>query len=211
MAILPVPSILVSGEADSAVQNMATDVNDAFNRLAADVNTNFALLDSPELSGLPTAPTAAADDDSTQIATTEFVQDAIDAAAAAQVATQAEQETGSSLTAFVTPGRQHYHQSAAKAWGIVFVSGGTPTLVGSYNVTSITDSAAGILGVTIATDFSNTTYALVVDATSAASADPTFDRVWYYNFAAGSFTIEVSDGATTIEPVLYSFIAFGDQ
>ena len=38
--------------------------------------TNYATLESPALTGTPTAPTPTADDDSTKVATTEFVQDA---------------------------------------------------------------------------------------------------------------------------------------
>lgn len=42
------------------------------------IKNNFAKLNSPALTGTPTAPTPAANDDSTKIATTAFVQDAID-------------------------------------------------------------------------------------------------------------------------------------
>lgn len=58
-------------------------------------------------------------------------------------ATQAEMETGTSTTVAVTPGRQHFHQSAAKAWADINYSGGTPSAAASYNVSSLTDSAAG--------------------------------------------------------------------
>lgn len=43
-------------------------------------NIGAAANDSPALTGTPTAPTPAAGDDSTKVATTEFVNDAIDAA-----------------------------------------------------------------------------------------------------------------------------------
>ena len=52
------------------------------NRLVTQINTKFAPLNSPELTGAPTAPTPTAGDDSTKIATTEFVQDAIDSSGA---------------------------------------------------------------------------------------------------------------------------------
>lgn len=74
-------------------------------------------------------------------------------------ATQAQQETGTSLLVTVTPGRQHYHQSAAKAWVKFDVNGG---LNASYNVTSVTDSGTGDLTINWATDFSTTHYSCVV-------------------------------------------------
>jgi len=56
-------------------------------------------------------------------------------------ATQADMEAGTSTTTFVTPGTQHFHPGHPKCWGKATVSGGTPTLQTSYNVTSITDTA----------------------------------------------------------------------
>lgn len=72
------------------------------------------------------------------------------------VATQAEMEAGTSLTTMVTPGRQHFHPGHPKF--ICMTTGGaTPVMQTppSYNMTSITDSGAGRLTVTIATDFSS--------------------------------------------------------
>jgi len=63
--------------------------------------------------------------------------------AAGTAATQSDQETGSSTSKFVTPGRQQYHDSAAKAW-VVFNGTGTVAIRDSYNVSSITDGGTGI-------------------------------------------------------------------
>jgi hypothetical protein len=68
-------------------------------------------------------------------------------------ATQAEQETGSSTTVMVTPGRQQYHPSANKWWAKWDDSSTTPAA--SYNVTSVSDDGTGDSTVTIATDFSS--------------------------------------------------------
>jgi hypothetical protein len=72
-------------------------------------------------------------------------------------ATQAEQETGTSTTAAVTPGRQQFHPSAPKCW-IQFTSITTTAITVSYNVTSVTDNGTGATTITIATDFSAATY-----------------------------------------------------
>lgn len=71
-------------------------------------------------------------------------------------ASQADQETGTSTTTYVSPGRQHNHLSAAKFVCYASQSTTTPTLQLGYNVTSITDTGIGQLTITIATDFSNT-------------------------------------------------------
>lgn len=76
-------------------------------------------------------------------------------------ATQAEQETGSATTAFVSPGRQHFHQSAAKAW-VRFNGTGTPAITVSYNVSSITDNGAGDFTINFTTAFSSANYAGVL-------------------------------------------------
>jgi hypothetical protein len=49
---------------------------------AADLNATTGILDSPALTGTPTAPTATSDTDTSQIATTEFVQSLISSAIA---------------------------------------------------------------------------------------------------------------------------------
>lgn len=79
------------------------------------------------------------------------------AAPTTTAATQAQQETGSSTSVMVTPGRQHYHDSAAKAW-VNFTGTGTVTINASYNVTSITDSGTGTYVVNITNALSSGSY-----------------------------------------------------
>ena len=55
-------------------------------------------------------------------------------------ASQSDQETGTSNTVPVTPGVQHFHPSAAKAW-CTFDGSGTPAMDVTYNMdSSITDT-----------------------------------------------------------------------
>jgi hypothetical protein len=70
-------------------------------------------------------------------------------------ATQAEQEAASSTTAFVTPGRQRYHPSAAKCWGSADFGGG---LAASYGISSVTDIGVGQQTYTFSTAFSSAAY-----------------------------------------------------
>jgi len=73
-------------------------------------------------------------------------------------ATQAEQETGSSTSVYVTPGRQQYHPSAAKAW-VNFNGTGTAAVNRGYNIASITDQGTGDYTFTFTTAFSDANYA----------------------------------------------------
>jgi len=76
------------------------------------------------------------------------------------LATQAQQETGTATDVYVSPGRQQYHQCAAKSWVRWQISSGTPTIDGSgYNVSSLTDTGAGQVTVNFTTSFSGDSYA----------------------------------------------------
>lgn len=133
----------------------------------------------------------------------------------AAAATQAEQEAGASLTAFVTPGRQQFHPSAAKAWAVVTYSGGgVPTIAGSYNITSVTDGGVGDLTYTIATDFSSGAWAPAFAASiNLASTSYLFTAI--QTQAAGSLAVRIVDSnnapQVSADPQIASFVGFGDQ
>jgi hypothetical protein len=76
----------------------------------------------------------------------------------AAIADQAAMEAASAVNRIVTPGRQQYHPSSAKAWVYLFYSGGTPALNQSYNVSSLTDKAVGQATVNFTVAFSAATY-----------------------------------------------------
>lgn len=93
------------------------------------------------------------------------------AQAAGTAATQADQETATSTTAYVSPGRQQYHPSAAKAWAKINTIT-TTSILASYNVTSVTDNGTGDTTVTFTTAFSSADYGVAVAgmATAAGSS-----------------------------------------
>lgn len=124
-------------------------------------------------------------------------------------ATQAEQETGSSTTVMVTPGRQHYHPSAAKAWGKAGVTG---NLVVGYNIASVTDVGTGVVTLNFTTAFSSADYAAIPGAQASAynpqayvlnSTPPTTGNVTLINVNSAS-------GAAA-DPIMYHIACFGDQ
>lgn len=126
-----------------------------------------------------------------------------------EIATQAEQETGTDTARAVTPGRQHFHPGHPKFWAYATVSGGTPTLQTSYNVTSITDTATGRLTVTIATDFSGANWASLtsVDAPEANARYHSTDAK-----AAGSVELNCkSSTPANVDPNAWSVAGLGDH
>lgn len=127
------------------------------------------------------------------------------------IATQANMETATSLVTTVTPGRQHFHPGHPKAWGDISMSGGTPTLDTSYNITSITDTAVGRVTITIATDFSGANYAVAISQVFDGTNVPV---PFVVSKAAGSFEITVRLTGTGAASDLYAgvdFICCGDQ
>lgn len=126
-------------------------------------------------------------------------------------AAQSDQETATSTSLFVTPAVQHNHPSAIKFWAFATVSGGVPTLVSSYNVTSITDTSLGRMTVTIATDFSSANWCGQVSVESGHGANccgfiggsrsaGAID-VWMYNTASG----------LAADPNAWHVMGMGDQ
>src|SRR5512139_3840976 len=78
------------------------------------------------------------------------------------VATQADQETGTSVATIVTPGRQKYNPCAAKAWARITWSAGVPALTEGYNISAtVTDVNTGKVTVAFTNALSSATYAVV--------------------------------------------------
>ena len=76
-------------------------------------------------------------------------------------ATQAFQEAATNVSTFVTPGRQHFHPSAPKAWGVIT----SPTTVSlSYPSAGVsnTNPSLGNFVVTHGRTFSSAVYAVFV-------------------------------------------------
>jgi hypothetical protein len=131
------------------------------------------------------------------------------------IATQAQQETGTSTTVFVSPGRQQFHASACKAW-VLFNGTGTLAVTGSYNVTSVTDNAAGDYTVNFTTAFSGATYAMAGSVGQAGAGTPlgvvghNQDNIVFSGSAVRIYTLRSTD-ATAVDYPKVSVAFFGDQ
>lgn len=123
-------------------------------------------------------------------------------------ATQAQQQTGTSITTMVTPGRQHFHRSAAKAWIKCNASG---TISGSFGVASITDLAQGQVRVTWSTAFaSSASQASCVTGEIAGNAISFAVIVASTTFSDYS-SIDFAATASSKDPTFWHVMAFGDQ
>lgn len=109
-------------------------------------------------------------------------------------ATQADQETGTSLVTVVTPGRQQFHKSAAKAWGLWTIAG---ALTQTYNISSVTDTGVG-----------NHT----VNFTTAFSAAGNYIGLWAGEVVQSALTTQcdIRTSNTTASAYLLQMYSFGD-
>lgn len=133
-----------------------------------------------------------------------------------EIAIQSEQESAADVGRAVTPGRQHFHPSACKCWAS---AGTTGNLLGSYNMTSATDTGTGDIALTIATDFSAaTTYAVSMSVqrinSTAAEANARIGTIKTASLAAGSFSMDCWDNTVTTmivkDPTTWHATGFGD-
>lgn len=122
-------------------------------------------------------------------------------------ATQAEQETGTSNTVYVTPGRQKYNASASKAWCMFNGNtAGTNAPTAGYNVTSVTKNGTGDYTINLTTAFSSANFAAF--ATNNASGG------FAYITVKTTTTIRintVTSAGALLDIADVSVLAFGDQ
>lgn len=126
-----------------------------------------------------------------------------------ELATQSDMETGTSTTKWVSPGRQHFHPGMAKAWAAVTVSGGTPTIVKSHNVTSITDHGAGDFTVNFTTALSDALYVAVGSILETGTGGYVLKINSKATTGVRVLTINSTDGSI-VDNIDFHVLVFGD-
>lgn len=127
-------------------------------------------------------------------------------------ATQAQQESGASTSIYVSPGRQQFHPSAAKAWAQADFAGAS---IASYNLTSITDTGGGDIMFNWNVDFSGSAYcalATVILNAGGTAATSMFAQI-KNSLAAGTTAVN-SIRMSDFVPADATYICcavFGDQ
>lgn len=129
----------------------------------------------------------------------------INSISGAVIAGQASMEAGSALTEIVTPGRQQFHPSAAKAWGRANEAG---AISASYNMTSVTDTGSGVITWNYSTVFSSVIYGIIVGIHTTAFNGAS--RV--SSIAAGSTEVTTTNYVGSLaDPMSHFIAAYGDQ
>lgn len=130
------------------------------------------------------------------------------ATGAIEIAIQSEMETGSSTTLAVTPGRQQYHPSAAKAWLVVDSTG---SIGASYNITSVTDSGTGQVDVSWDVDFSGAAYPILVSNRANTNLYALVDDATPPTASGARIHCRNTGTGTLTDTSRYYVAAFGDQ
>jgi hypothetical protein len=126
----------------------------------------------------------------------------IDALVIPVASSQAEMETATSTTTYVSPGRVKDSPFAAKAW---LKAANDGTISASQGITSVNKSGASYT-VTFSTAFSSTAYAVLAVVNGGSGLMP--------SVAISSTTVcvvEFKDDAGSATAAEFSLIAFGDQ
>jgi len=109
--------------------------------------------------------------------------------------------------------------SSAKFFLEAVVSAGVPSITASYNITSITDAGVGLLTVTIGTDFSSASYAVLATVEKAATALTVAAArnvvIRSGTLAVGSFQLDCHDSTAVTnvvkDPDSWHCVGYGDQ
>jgi hypothetical protein len=130
---------------------------------------------------------------------------------ATAAAAQSDQETATSITAFVTPGRQQFHPSAAKCWGNTEMTG-THSIRGSFNLSSVTDEGVGLQRFNFTIAFSSSNYAATSFGRSTVSTACLVDADVGSTKSASQFSLRsLSPGTSNIDSDEIGMAFFGDQ
>ncbi len=103
-------------------------------------------------------------DTTTQLDVVYFKKDGtatVVAASGLSAATQAQVEAVTSDAVALTPLNTKFHPGVAKAWCVVDISGGAPSLTANLNVTSITDNGVGDFTINLTTAFATSGFCAV--------------------------------------------------
>jgi hypothetical protein len=169
--------------------------------------SSYAPLASPALTGTPTAPTAAVDTNTTQVATTAYVvgqgylksatasstyaplaSPALTGTPTAPTATAGTNTTQIATTAFVTAA---IPTNNVKAW-VNFNGTGTVAIRGSMNVSSITDNGTGDYTVNMTNALADINYTAVASGSLDGSS-----AAWTIGFSFSMSTLPFVQAPTT--------------
>lgn len=182
-----------AGSVSAPPYTFASDTNTGFYRIGAD-NIGVAIGGTKILDISATGLTVTGNLIATSVTGTSVV--------ATNVATQSDQEAASSTSLFVSPGRQQFHPSAAKAWAVIDSAG---TVQAGYNVASTTHPGTGNYTVTFSVAMSSAFYLCVGSVLSSSGYVAVTGR------AAGTVSYNTLNAAGSGTDLNHMILVFGDQ
>lgn len=131
-------------------------------------------------------------------------------------ATQAQMEGATMTTQVaVTPGSQKWHPGTAKAWVTLATNGGSPTLLASYNVSSVTDSGTGFFAINFGASFADGVYSWVgsgIHQAGIQDCQPLYGITSSVTKTGGVFPMNTLNfGDTPVDPIQAAMAFYGDQ
>jgi len=125
-------------------------------------------------------------------------------------ATQTQMEAASSSAVFSAPAVQQFHPSAAKGW-VIYNQLTGPSVVASYNVTSVTDNGTGVFTVNWNVDFSDANYSTVASTSGAGGGNNLVGIGEVGTKAAGTTQFGTIQLSSQIDRNNNSVVAYGEQ
>lgn len=110
---------------------------------------------------------------------------------------------------YVKPSRIKYHPGSAKAWGYI-TGGGTPALVDSWNVASVTDNGAGDWTITLSTAMANANYSVAAIPIDSSGGLLTVNLHPTKSTTAFRLLFKTTGGTLTDPTTGVDFQVFGD-
>jgi hypothetical protein len=111
-----------------------------------------------------------------------------------QIASQSDQQAGTSANVFVAPSVQQQHKSAIKAWAHILLSGTVPTLITGYNIATVSGPATGMINIAFTNAMASAFYTITADVITTSGSSNAATHLG--TSTSGSFIVYVKNGST---------------
>jgi hypothetical protein len=111
-----------------------------------------------------------------------------------QIASQSDQQTGTSANVFVAPSVQQQHKSAVQAWAYTLLSATGSALITGYNISTVSLPATGVNTFYFTNEMASANYSVM--ATPILNSGSTQGIAHAHTLTTSSFIVYVKNGNT---------------